>query len=59
MVRRYGNNSITELENRICNELMELEKVFSDKNEDYAEVNDKYDRLENLLEEREMLLKHC
>ena len=55
----YGNNSITELENRICNELMELEKVFSDKNEDYAEVNDKYDRLENLLEEREMLLKHC
>lgn len=37
---------------------MEVEKVFSDKNEDYVEVNDKYDRLENLLEEREMLLKH-
>lgn len=53
----YGNNSITELENQICNELRELGKNFN-KDESYAEINNKYDKLEGLLEERETLLKH-
>ena len=49
---------ITELENHICNKLVELEKLLSDENYDYAEVNDKYIRIYNLLEEREAMLKH-
>ena len=54
----YGNYDITELENHICNKLVELEKLLSDENYDYAEVNDKYIRIHNLLEEREAMLKH-
>lgn len=55
----YGNNSVIELENRICNELMELEKIISNLSDDCAEVNNRYTKLENLLEEREALVKHC
>lgn len=54
----YGSHNITELENHICNELVELGKLLSDANYDYAEVNDKYIRIHNLLEEREAMLKH-
>ena len=54
----YGSYDITELENHICNKLVELEKLLSDENYDYAEVNDKYIRIHNLLEEREAMLKH-
>ena len=54
----YGSDNITELENLICNELLLLEKLLSDENYDYAEVNDKYIRIHNLLEEREAMLKH-
>lgn len=54
----YGSYGITELENHICNKLVELEKLLSDENYDYAEVNDKYIRIHNLLEEREAMLKH-
>lgn len=54
----YGRYDITELENHICNKLVELEKLLSDENYDYAEVNDKYIRIHNLLEEREAMLKH-
>ena len=54
----YGSHDITELENYICNELVELEKMMSDESYDYAEVNDKYIRIHNLLEEREAMLKH-
>lgn len=53
-----GSHDITELENHICNELVELGKLLSDANYDYAEVNDKYIRIHNLLEEREAMLKH-
>ena len=53
-----GSYDITELENHICNKLVELEKLLSDENYDYAEVNDKYIRIHNLLEEREAMLKH-
>ena len=53
-----GSHDITELENHICNKLVELEKLLSDENYDYAEVNDKYIRIHNLLEEREAMLKH-
>lgn len=52
------SHDITELENHICNKLVELEKLLSDENYDYAEVNDKYIRIHNLLEEREAMLKH-
>lgn len=54
----YGSYDIIELENHICNKLVELEKLLSDENYDYAEVNDKYIRIHNLLEEREAMLKH-
>lgn len=54
----YGSYDITELENHICNKLVELEKLLSDANYDYAEVNDKYIGIHNLLEEREAMLKH-
>lgn len=54
----YGSYDITELENHICNKLVELEKLLSDENYDYAEVNDKYIGIHNLLEEREAMLKH-
>lgn len=54
----YGGYDITELENHICNKLVELEKLLSDANYDYAEVNDKYIGIHNLLEEREAMLKH-
>ena len=54
----YGSYDITELENHICNKLVELEKLLSHENYDYAEVNDKYIRIHNLLEEREAILKH-
>ena len=54
----YGSDNITELENLICNELLLLEKLLSDENYDYAEVNNKYIRIHNLLEEREAMLKH-
>ena len=54
----YGDNSVIELENRICNELMELEKILSNLSDDCAEVNNRYTKLENLLEEREALVKH-
>lgn len=54
----HGSDNITELENLICNELLSLEKLLSDENYDYAEVNDKYIRIHNLLEEREAMLKH-
>ena len=54
----YGSTDITELENHICNELVELEKLLSDESYDYAEVNDKYIRIHKLLEEREAMLKH-
>lgn len=53
-----GSHDITELENHICNELVDLGKLLSDANYDYAEVNDKYIRIHNLLEEREAMLKH-
>lgn len=53
-----GSHDITELENHICNELVELGNLLSDANYDYAEVNDKYIRIHNLLEEREAMLKH-
>ena len=54
----YASHNITELENHICNELVELGKLLSDANYDYAEVNDKYIRIHSLLEEREAMLKH-
>ena len=54
----YGSPDITELEKHICNELVKLEKLLSDESYDYAEVNDKYIRIHNLLEEREAMLKH-
>ena len=54
----YGSDNITELETLICNELLSLEKMVSDESYDRAEVNDKYTRIYNLLEEREGLLKH-
>lgn len=54
----YGNNSVIELENSICNELTELEKILSKGSNDCADINNRYTKLEALLEEREVLLKH-
>ena len=54
----YGDNSVIELENRICNELTELEKILSKGSNDCADINNRYTKLEALLEEREVLLKH-
>lgn len=52
----YGNDDITRLENDICNMLLEIEENIH--NNDLNSIFNKYMKIENLIQERDALLKH-